>query len=125
MEDLVQSAAELVVAGTATHEEIQKAIKDELMRRSEGERPKLRVYCATYGGFGYSKEFSDFPGTGSSRGDDPVPDLIAFGRRFLEDNPKIARMVATYFAYDLEKLFALRREMHTTLEFYIPNIESA
>lgn len=106
MDTIKKIAVDLVLNHNIKHSEINLEISKAILEESN-KLPKIRVlYCETYGGYGYSKEFLKYKGTDDD--EDRVNDLpliVSFGIKMINQYPEIASMIRKYVFYDLKHIF--------------------
>lgn len=101
IEQICNLAHDLVVNHNMKQRDIYKRITKYLVDKTCNKKQYI-LYNAVYGGFSFSTEFREFTGIYEQR-KGMRDDVIAFGKKLAEQYPRIARMVAHYFAGDLKR----------------------
>ena len=111
MDHFKREAVELVVNAGFTHKDLLREIRAALKETSDKLEMREVLYCGSYGGFEYSKEFARFLHDGHDHDPEEPPDrcvieeLGEFGRDMQTKYPKIHDMVSRYCAMDLDSAF--------------------
>jgi hypothetical protein len=131
MSDLLDQIKALATKLVFEEDFDQKQIYREVtqhLKKEAGKYPKTPVlYCASYGGFGYSDEFCDFfntkclPSLPSPHEitqlhdlrTDMVPHIVQFGADICASNPLLEKLLYAYVFFDVQ---AIMKECHNHLQ---------
>jgi hypothetical protein len=107
-EEFKRLAVKLVVVHKVEHAALLSVIR-KAIREEADKQPKIQVlYCGSYGGFGYSKQYGDFvkqPSDCNLKKIEDIERIELFANKCAKEYPNIEKMIKLYKHHDLENTF--------------------